>query len=158
MKKSKQIVFKLVKDQLKETSSLHRMMTMVNNLDDLNALFTQHLSDLAKLCYCGALDYDEDLIVFYTTSNADFYRVNASVPRIQEFLNKCGYSFSKILIKVKPAEIKPRPKKKQLSEADYAALSKLAQAIERPDLLKPQPHENQDNSIDAEHESWHIKL
>jgi hypothetical protein len=77
------------------------------------------------------------------------------ISNIQDTLYSNGVSFSKILVKVRPQKHHAKKIKHELSLEQQQALQRFANALGRPELIKPISLA-EDESEDAS--EWEIKL
>lgn len=118
--------------------NLSQTLRNIVKLERMNAIIYAAFPHLREVCHCGAIDYENELLVIYTADNAAYYSVNNYLNALQECLERHGCGFDKILLKTNPrlAQIKHKPQRK-VAAAEYAMLAKFAAAIDRFDLLKP---------------------
>ncbi len=148
--------FKTVGEQINSAKNMNDILQMVSELDRITKILQRGLPEFRDVCYCGAIDYPNDLIVIYTINSGAFHLLNNQIALIQDCLESNGVRFSKILLKNRPQTIKAKPKPKPpISQAQRQMLKKFAEAINRPDLLKEEPSD-QDNPED--YPDWQIKL
>ena len=147
--------FSTLAEHLQHTNTLSNVFVLVGELNRITGLLHQAFPELASLCHCGAIDYANDLVVIFTNNNSAFYTVNNRVPQIQDFLVANGVNLNKLLVKVSPQTSRAQPREKHhVGLAEHNMLAKFAEAIQRPDLLKPFGVAETEDAA----ETWEIKL
>lgn len=130
-------VFSTPGDQFNSTQNLGNLFHIVTELNRITKLIHTNFRQLCEICYCGALDYEDNLLIVYVKNNSAFYIVNGMARAIQDVLSKNNIHFNKLLIKVRPlASETPKPKHR-INFKQYQMLEKFARATNREDLLKP---------------------
>jgi hypothetical protein len=138
--------------KLAEQDDLGRLMQELARISEI--IYAHHVG-LRDICHCGAIDYPSDLLVLFVNNNSGFYLVNNMISNIQDTLYSNGVSFSKILVKVRPQKHQAKKIKHELSLEQQQALQRFANALGRPELIKPISLA-EDESEDAS--EWEIKL
>jgi len=133
----------------------NRLFTSVketcNLLDQLNnALYECIPQQYIGLCHFGAIDYQRDLPILFISQPHVFQQLNAMSEHILRHLNRKHFNFDKILFKTKVSQQdnNPAPKYKHLSEVDKQKLYKLANLIDKPELVMNELAKPNDNEID----------
>ena len=153
----KKYTFTTVEHQLNKLNgdrTMGSLLKVVNELSQMTNILYEKMPDLSGVFHCGAVDYLNDTLILYVNNNAVHHRVNSQIRSIEEVLNDAGYLFNKFLVKTKPTTAVSKPQKRIISPEQHQMLAEFAQAINRPELIKPVS--NDIEVVDLE--PWEIKL
>lgn len=142
-------------ERLKKLAEQDDLGRLMQELARISEIIYAHHSGLRDICHCGAIDYPSDLLVLFVHNNSGFYLVNNMISNIQDTLYSNGVSFSKILVKVRPQKLQLKKIKHELSLEQHQSLQQFANALGRPELIKPISLAKGDNEEESE---WEIKL
>lgn len=146
--------FNTFAEAITNNQGLTSLLTIASEIKRITQLIHRLFPQFSANCHCGAVDYPNDTLVIYVLNNAAFYLLNNSISLIQAGLERNGVVFAKILIKVKPQNYQAKPVRNVVSQEQYVMLAKLANAINRPDLLKPLDAKQ----LDDEKPVWYVEL
>ena len=142
-------------ERLKQIAQQDDLGRLLQELARISEIIYAHHSGLRDICHCGAIDYPSDLLVLFVSNNSGFYVVNNMISNIQDTLYSNGVSFSKILVKVRPQKHQAKKIKHELSPEQQEALQKFANALGRPELIKPQRESEAEENTSSD---WELKL
>lgn len=156
---NKKYIFNTANTHLTADKSLQNIRENISQLELINSKISRQLPHLAKIAHCGAIDLSSNTIIIFVNNNAAMYQVNNSISSIEDILKSNGFFFDKFLVKINPNTNntrKPANKAKSLTEKQIDSLTKIANAIGKPELvLQPEENNKSDSLINDDLE---IKL
>jgi hypothetical protein len=119
--------------------TLNSLNRTFNLLDSLNQILYQTIPlNLHNACHIGAVNMDEATVVLFATNQQAFHLIKNFSDLILHTFNQHNFNFQKIIIKIRisyPNNNIISPKK--LDQKSKNQLKKLANALGKPELIKP---------------------
>lgn len=136
-------------DVLEDIASLKDLSQTFAILDELNRILHKFLpAHLNKYCHIGAIDSEKGLVILYLSSSAPGHIIKTMANPILENFNKHHFSFTEILIRIRPLYSTNYSRHKNLEPGVKNKLQQLAQSINRMDLIEDKVPVNDIKEID----------
>jgi hypothetical protein len=134
---SKKIIIKQIPSIYNDSIQLSYIKNYCNLLEQLNIVLHDSIPDyMSPICHFGAIDDDKNILILFVDNQQIFYYIRNISQDILYNLNKKGFFYDGILIKIKHKQI-VRTKKHhtKISIDTYSRLERFAGFINKPELL-----------------------